>query len=302
MKTISVIITTYNGATTIGRTLNSVLGQDGRGRLFELEIIAVDDCSTDGTDQILRTFDLRYFRTESNTGGPNRGRNIGLAEATGDHICIMDQDDHWEPDRLVSLLPYCDDFPIVSSGYWLQDASTGAKELRMNEHRCGHICYSKNETFLEKLSGSSSGQIRYLGSLMFSAELKDNRFEETFGMLDLDWALRLFHGRTSVEVCKALYTRNLHANNLSLSEAYRLKDLEFSLTAIMEYEKQFPDQVKHSRLKLYGRIARYYYLQGRMPEARKFFLKTDLSAKTILYWTTTFVGHSFVKKNFRVFG
>lgn len=95
MTTISVIITTFNGSKNINNTLRAILQQEGINSLFELDIIAIDDCSTDNTLEILNEYPIRIFSTETNSGGPNKGRNIGLANAKGDYICIVDQDDVW---------------------------------------------------------------------------------------------------------------------------------------------------------------------------------------------------------------
>ena len=92
-KCVSVIVTTYNSEESIERTLNSILKQEGIGEVFDIELIVVDDHSTDNTPAILKEFDATILTTAHNTGGPNVGRNMGLKRATGDFICIIDHDD-----------------------------------------------------------------------------------------------------------------------------------------------------------------------------------------------------------------
>ena len=61
--------------------------------LFDLELIVVDDCSSDDTINILQSNKINYLSTGKNSGGPNKGRNLALKQSTGDFICIADHDD-----------------------------------------------------------------------------------------------------------------------------------------------------------------------------------------------------------------
>ena len=141
-----------------------------------------------------------------------------------------------------------------------------------------------------------------MGAIIYKNELKHICFEETFGVTDYDWILRLFHQRNSVEVCKMLYTRRISGKNLSLDEEYRRKDFYYSLSFIERYADKYAREVKTAYLKIHGSRARYYYLVGNMKKARFYFLRANLNWKTLLYYITTFVGSSWVKKHFNVFG
>ena len=95
---ISVILTAYNVERYVGRALRSALGQRG----ITLEVIVVDDCSTDDTWAVIcRNTDPRVkrLRLDSN-GGPGRARNAGITAATGTWIAILDGDDAFAPERL----------------------------------------------------------------------------------------------------------------------------------------------------------------------------------------------------------
>jgi len=194
--------------------------------------------------------------------------------------------------------------PIVTSGYTVLDSNTGKSDLRIHKpiNDTEYIFYKENLTFLSKLSKSNNGQIAYLGSILFSAELKKIKFEEVYGQLDFDWVLKLFENRTSVEICKSLYKRHVEGENLSMNEKYRLRDFEFSLSFIKQYAILYPKETSIAHQKLHGSLARYYYVVNNMKKARQLFLKSGLNLKTILYFLTTFVGAKFVRKNFNVFG
>jgi glycosyltransferase involved in cell wall biosynthesis len=301
-ETVSVILTTYNSESTLQRALDSIFAQEGLGDLFALDLIVVDDCSKDDTRKILSANNIDYYSTAHNSGGPNKGRNIGLDHAKGSFICIMDHDDEWLPNKLKTQLFACMYAPIISSGYWIFDTQTQNKSLQVNTAKNGGLNhYAEDETFKTLLTKSKKGQKIYFGSLMFAAELKKHRFEEHFGKVDFDWLLRIFNGQKSVEICEALYNRYVDGHNLSLNPSYRSMDFYYSLMCIENYQQKYPSETKLAYKRIHGTRARYYYLIGDMPKARFYFTRSDFNWKTVLYYLTTFAGSAWVKKKFKVF-
>jgi glycosyltransferase involved in cell wall biosynthesis len=311
MKKVSVILATFNGEKTIERTVESILGQDGVTSEFLIELIVVDDCSTDSTYQKLEKFNCILLQNETNSGGPNKGRNIGLDKATGDYVCIADQDDIWKSDRIRTLLPYLERVPIVSSGYEVLDKQLGKTIKRVKPAEKDHIYYGLNQTFLKRLRRELDGQNTYLGSIIYN-RYKDNpesklnqlRFEENFGMVDYDWVLKLFHENDSIEVCKSLYVRMVDGQNLSLNPRYRRYDYYFSLLTLDGYEDEYTKSVYFAYKKIHGSRARYFYKIGNRKKARYFFLKAHWDWKTIMYFLTSYSDRAsnFVIKRFNVFG
>lgn len=99
----SVVIPVYNASTTIVRTINSCLQQ----HLPPLEIILVDDSSSDGGMQVVR----KEFATQVERGligiieqnanrGPSAARNKGWEAASGDYVAFLDSDDTWHPAKM----------------------------------------------------------------------------------------------------------------------------------------------------------------------------------------------------------
>jgi glycosyltransferase involved in cell wall biosynthesis len=99
---LSVLLPTYNGQAYLGGTLESVARQGDDG----IEVIAIDDGSTDGTPALLRSFarhlNLRILE-RARTGNWVANTNHALAAARGDYIGILHQDDVWAPGRLAHL-------------------------------------------------------------------------------------------------------------------------------------------------------------------------------------------------------
>lgn len=96
LKTIAVVITTYNRASVVGRAIKSVLRQT----LLPNEIIVVDDGSDDNTEAAISQFmrRIRYIRTKNQ--GVSRSRNLAILKSTSDWICFLDSDDIWHPRKL----------------------------------------------------------------------------------------------------------------------------------------------------------------------------------------------------------
>ena len=91
--TVSVIIPSYNCEAYIAETIGSVLDQTFR----DLELIVVDDGSTDGTREIVASYGAPVRLLTQKNAGVCAARNYGIREALGQYICLMDHDDYWFP-------------------------------------------------------------------------------------------------------------------------------------------------------------------------------------------------------------
>jgi succinoglycan biosynthesis protein ExoO len=111
---VTVIIPTYNSASFVGRAIRSVLEQS----MDDLELLVVDDGSTDGTVDALTGFRdsrLRLIRHSSNRG-QCEARNTGLRAARGEWIAALDNDDAWPRERLAKLVDLTRDYPEAMIG------------------------------------------------------------------------------------------------------------------------------------------------------------------------------------------
>lgn len=96
---VSVIMPSYNTAEYISESVASVRKQT----YTDWELIIVDDCSTDNTDEIVKPFlsdkRIKYIKNETNSGAAV-SRNRALREAKGKWIAFLDSDDLWHPEKL----------------------------------------------------------------------------------------------------------------------------------------------------------------------------------------------------------
>jgi glycosyltransferase involved in cell wall biosynthesis len=110
---VSVVLGTYNGQSYLREQLDSVLAQT----YTALEIIAIDDCSSDATVSILREYAARDTRIKVVVNERNLGfiRNFqkGCSLSTGDFIALCDQDDYWMPEKIERMVAAIGAYPMV---------------------------------------------------------------------------------------------------------------------------------------------------------------------------------------------
>lgn len=96
MPLVSVIIPAFNAERYIREAIDSVLAQTHR----DLEVIVVDDSSTDGTPALLQAYGDRIHVIRKRNGGAAAARNAGANAARGEWLAFLDADDVWEPAKL----------------------------------------------------------------------------------------------------------------------------------------------------------------------------------------------------------
>lgn len=101
MTLVSVVIPTRNRASLLKEAIESVLAVERHD--FELEVIVVDDGSTDETLAVVAQYPVTYLRTPGGLGCPG-ARNAGIMAARGDFIAFLDDDDVWLPTNIAPQL------------------------------------------------------------------------------------------------------------------------------------------------------------------------------------------------------
>lgn len=159
----SVIIPAFNVAPYIEECIQSALGQT----CMDLEVIVIDDGSTDGTAGVVESFDdgrVRLIRNPSNRG-VSYSRNAGISEARGEYLVLLDSDDILAPNRLDTFSKYLeheqtdlifDDLLYFRDG----EPATGVTAFSMRgiaAHDVGHLGYA---AFVSKDLAILKGVIR----------------------------------------------------------------------------------------------------------------------------------------------
>ena len=119
---VSVVVPAYNSGTTVARAIDSALNQ----RDINLEVIVVNDGSTDNTSRVLESYGDSIRVISQNNSGPAASRNAGIKVAKGEFIAFLDSDDEWLPNKLAVQLKLFFRYPkvgLVSSSAECLDTS-----------------------------------------------------------------------------------------------------------------------------------------------------------------------------------
>jgi len=114
--TVSVVIPTYNRAHLVCRAIRSVLAQS----YSDFELLIIDDCSQDGTEDAVRSIDdprIRYFRSEANFG-VSHSRNVGIRLSRGEYVAFLDDDDEYMTDFLRETTGVLAEAPLTVGCTW----------------------------------------------------------------------------------------------------------------------------------------------------------------------------------------
>ncbi|WP_024850577.1 glycosyltransferase [Hydrogenovibrio kuenenii] len=163
----SVIIPVYNGAGHIEACVQSIYFQQ-RKDCFQVEILVVDDCSTDSTQDVLselqKKYDISAFKTEKN-GGPGAARNLGLSKATGDWVLFLDSDDTMTDRALSDLSDFISNsdrkFDAVSFNWKFDEGSSQIPVNRGGRTDLNSVQKTKQERIKDFLSFGMDGSVIY---------------------------------------------------------------------------------------------------------------------------------------------
>lgn len=110
---VTILIPAYNASPYISESLESALGQTYEA----LEIMVVDDGSTDNTEELVREFGDKVVYLKKENGGPSSARNYGIARAKGEYIAFLDADDLWYPEKIAIQIEAFQNEPELGMTY-----------------------------------------------------------------------------------------------------------------------------------------------------------------------------------------
>jgi glycosyltransferase involved in cell wall biosynthesis len=232
----SVIIPCYNSSTFLPKTLECVLAQS----MQPLEIICVDDASTDDTWDLLQDFASKTqnmvipLRHDVNRGTPAAGRNTAITRACGDWVAFLDHDDEWMPDKLETqarMLLHHPDSGLIHSDAWSEREGEQGSRRPMQQGR--HIPAGDpfRALFHRNFIVCSTVLIRrdWLGK---AGRL--NEAPEALGVDDYDLWLRLARLRCPfTHVAEPLATWQYHGDNASQDKIMSLSSKIWALENLL---------------------------------------------------------------------
>lgn len=278
---VSVVVATYNGAAFVKETLESLLGQN-----YEpLEVVVCDDGSTDGTQEIVRSFGDRLKLVCQANGGVSAARNHGASVSSGKLIAFVDQDDLWEPELLTTLVPLLAEHPhwgVVYSDSWILDAAG-----RRHGRRRTYLDYAQGWVFPRLLHGNF---IPIETTLMRKSIFdRVGGFDESLSYLeDFELNLRIARECPIGFHPEPLAGYRIHDSNLShdivsiLREWARvLEDIQQRIPDLTTGERRMLEREVHQR---FGELAWHAIRRGELGEADEWMRKAGESCRWSLRW------------------
>lgn len=238
---VDVIIAVYNGAAHLLSALSSVFAQS----LQPARVIVVDDGSTDGSVELLRTCEFadRICVVERTNGGQSAARNTGLESVTAPFVAFLDQDDVWYEDHLAVLLPLLREHAI---GWAYSDFDEiDANGLLVT--RCFHKAHGLTHprTSLADLIGQDLMVLPTATVVRTEALRAVGGFDESLsGYEDDDLFIRMFrHHALPAYSSRSTVQFRIHAGSSSMSASFGASRLKFLDKLVVTV----PDNVRLNR-------------------------------------------------------
>jgi glycosyltransferase involved in cell wall biosynthesis len=273
---VSVVIPVYNGERTTRRAIDSVLNQTYEN----IELIVVDDASTDRTPEILENISdkrLRVIRHKINLGrdtGGSAARNTGLKASKGDYIALLDSDDEWDLTKLEKQLDR-----VLEMGDAYKVCSCWVKQNRYGK-RVISKCSKEGDLTLEILTMKVS--LAFGSSLFFHKDIiRDvGFFDEKFPRhQDYEFVLRIFEKFKLCLVKEPLVTIYTQSRAPSAELLVKTKDLFLNKFKYL-IDKFGPNIRKHIYARNWLQVARTYASEGNLNLMLKY-LRRSLSYKVL---------------------
>lgn len=230
---ISVIIPVYNCEESVGKCIESVCQQS----LKEIEIILVDDGSTDNTSKIIKEYqkrDDRIIILEQKNAGPSVARNRGIKSARGKYIGFVDSDDYIEKDMYELLYSVANDskVEIAICNYWEEDGE-GKILSETKSNLPSKKVLDKTEIRNQVLETFVKEENRGFFALWNKIYLKDFLVEHDLQLDEKrehgeDWIFNIqaFDSAERVIAVEAMFYHYVQLNSNSLMRKYRENQIE----------------------------------------------------------------------------
>ena len=209
MPKVSVIIPTYNRSSVVKEVVSSVLAQTES----DLEVIVVDDGSTDDTREVVEDLQdgrVNYFYKIN--GGPASARNLGLSKCEGEYVAFLDHDDLWLPNYLEVMVSHLENNTEFGAAYSpitvVYPDGRKVKSYKRPEGKSGWITL---DLFRNSFVWTSATVIRksVLKKFYFDESLRRSYEDGDFFLRLSTWCRFLFVG--DVEAIRTEHTENFSA-------------------------------------------------------------------------------------------
>lgn len=233
-KKISFIIPVYNTKNYLTRCLDSILAQ----KYDNLQVVLVNDGSTDGSDEIIKEYVSKYknfYSVQQTNKGVGAARNAGLELANGDYICFVDSDDFIYPDFCNYMIQI-----IGSSDVAIAGRDKYMDEIYISEKKALQVMELDSVTAMRCFFEGKYNTRSVCGRLIRRSCVQDMRFIEGHVFEEIRYSVDLFLRANKVVVAdKVLYSYRMRNGSIMSSDIEKqVRDLALSVKYIFDSVRQ----------------------------------------------------------------
>jgi glycosyltransferase involved in cell wall biosynthesis len=295
--TVTAAITTFNRAAFLPEALESVLAQSGG----DVEVLVVDDGSTDGTADVLVPYldRIRYVRQDNQ--GPAAARNTALLEANGRYLSFLDSDDRWlsgKLERTVAVLDANERIAFVHGhieviderGQPLPESTASHRALLSAAHR-GRVTYARYANECRCFSSALTARVDTLRAVgMYDTSLALDDYD-LYLRVALDYEIGFLEGAPVAQY-------RLHGDQHSNERVARGQiQTAHKHLALIESRGGVPDE-RLARRNFALMLSRSYAVLGDQSASRRHLLEAVRLDRTILLrpWVSRRLFGSFLRR------
>lgn len=249
---VSIIMPSYNTGVYIKNSIDSILAQT----YTNWELIIVDDCSSDNTDEIVGEYlsdtRIRYLKNEKNSGAAI-SRNYALREAKGKWIAFLDSDDTWQPEKLERQIRFmCDtgykftytDYDLQFNGEWTPYVYYGPDVI--TKRKMKNYCYPSTITIMYDRE--------YVGLIQIESVRKNNDYAMWLKIIEKTPCYRF-------PQCLSSYIK--HDGSISSGSKFKLIKHHYILWRVAEKKSVFSSCILTLRNLFWGVIKKIKYKKSK---------------------------------------
>lgn len=216
---ISIIVPIYNAEKYLKRCLDSILNQSYQN----IEIILINDASTDRCDEICEQYSKQYSQIKylkNSNQGVSESRNIGIEIASGSYITFVDSDDYIEKDHIETLVEdvYIYKSDVIVGNYRMKNEKN-INIANGNNYNYKNIIFPNNESKLKLLQEFNNGKVScYVWRLLVKREKLD-KFDKNIKF----WEDKLFYIKLLLNINSIYFEKKITYNYFRNNESCTMK-------------------------------------------------------------------------------
>lgn len=221
---VTVVIPVYNREKYVGDAIGSILAQT----FTDFELLVIDDGSTDGSVEVVRSYRDPRIRLECNetNWGIAKTRNRGIQLACGEYLAFLDSDDWAYPERLAKQAAFLDSHPDYAAVgawvAWMDDKGHSLRRVKRKPVLSDEIAAQR--LFQQGIENSAS--------MARTAILRDYGHQEQYDVSsDFDLWARIAAKHKLATLPEVLVRRRLHGGRITEEKAHHVKDLRMAIYA-----------------------------------------------------------------------